>query len=109
MKTASGEIDPADYFRPVRIDGRTKWECIYCFKVLTRSSRGKHLKGKHADEIGYVPDSYSPPDPEKIREVWINWYESGMHRVDLRARINESLSRITRSAVEKEIRRIVEE
>jgi hypothetical protein len=32
-----------------------------------------------------------------------------MHRVDLHERINESLGRITRSAVEKEIRRIVEE
>ena len=109
MKTKSGEIDPADYFRPVRMDGRTKWECIYCCKVLTRSSRGKHLRNRHAQEIGYVPDSYSPPDPEKIRDLWIKWYESGMHRVDLHARINENLSRITRSAVENEIRRIVEE
>jgi|ACXJ01.1.fsa_nt_gi hypothetical protein len=32
-----------------------------------------------------------------------------MHRVDLHARISDSLDRITRSAVEKEIRRIVEE
>ena len=109
MKTKSGEIDPADYYRPVRIDGRAKWECVLCGRLFSRSSRGKHLRNKHAKEIGYVPDSYSPPGPEKIREVWINWYESGIHRVDLRARINESLSRITRSAVEKEIRRIVEE
>ena len=109
MRTKSGEIDPADDYRPVRVKGRTKWECIYCCKVLTRSSRGKHLKGKHAQEIGYVPDTYSPPDPEKIRDLWIKWYESGMHRVDLHARINDSLDRITRSAVGKEIRRIVEE
>ena len=52
MKTKSGEIDPADYYRPIRVEGRTKWECIYCFKLLTRCSRGKHLKGKHAQEIG---------------------------------------------------------
>jgi hypothetical protein len=77
--------------------------------VLTRSSRGKHLRNKHVQEIGYIPDSYLPPDPEKIRGLWIKRYESGMHRADLHARINDSLSRITRSAVEKEIRRIVGE
>ena len=107
MKASSGGIDPADYYRPVRMDGRTKWECIYCFKVLTRSSRCKNLRNRHAQEIGYFPDSYSPHDPEKIREVWIKWYENGMHRVDLHSMINDSLTSITKSAVEKEIRRIV--
>ena len=102
MKTASREIDPADYFRPVRSEGSSEWECIYCRKVLTGSSRGKHLKGKNAQEIGYVSDTYLPPEPEKIRDLWIKWYESGIHRVDLKARINRDLDRMTGSAVEKE-------
>ena len=108
MKTSAGDIDPRDYYNPVRVKGHTKWECPMCGKLLARTTRTSHLKLKHAQEIGYVPDTYSPPGPEEIRDIWISWYESGVHRADLQRRINRDLDMITRSATEREIGRIVE-
>lgn len=109
MKTASGEIDPRDYYNPISVKGHTRWECTLCGKLLARSTKTSHLKLKHAQEIGYVPDTYTPPGPEEIRDIWIKWYESGVHRADLQRRINRDLDRITRTAIEREIGRIVEE
>ncbi len=109
MKAGSCDIDARDYFRPVREKGHTRWECIFCSRRVARATRIAHLKGKHAGKIGYVPDSYEPLSPSETRDMWIRWHSDGMHRVDLEERVSDDLRRITSNAVEREIRRIVEE
>ena len=95
--------DLRELFDPVRVDGRTFWRCRKCGKILIAISRGEHLKWKHSE----VRLSGPIPTPDRIREAWISWYESGPHSIDLREKIESDLERITAVAVESEIKRIV--
>ena len=92
--------DLRELFDPVKVDGRTFWRCRKCGKLLIARFRGEHLKRKHSE----VRLSGPTPTPDRIREAWIRWYESGPHNVDLSATLE--FRDLTVGSMEPEISRM---
>ena len=94
-----------DLFTPIRVDNRTFYRCRDCGKIVRREAKVNHIERKHP-EIDIKPPERIPP-PDRIREAWIRWYESGPHSIDLREKMESDLERITAVTMESEIKRIV--
>ena len=91
-----------DLFIPIRVDNRTFYRCRDCGKIVRREAKVNHIERKHP-EIDIKPPERIPP-PDRIREAWIRWYESGPHNADLSARLE--FSNLTVGSMEPEISRM---
>lgn len=97
----------ASLFVRFEVDGHEYWKCTKCGKIVQKTSREDHIERKHPELPSIYSRFDSTPTPDKIREKWVRWYMSGVHRVDLEAKIEEDLQRVTAGALESEIKRIV--